>query len=293
MNEPSPTPLLEVRGLTKKWPAFQLEDASFSLPGGMVMGLMGANGAGKTTLLKALLGLVRPDAGEIRLKGKDLLAGGPELRRRIAYVPDEPRFAPEMRLRAIQTLQSRFYPDLDPGRWKGLMEEFQLDPAMKAGAMSLGMRTKFALTLALAREAELLVLDEPTTGLDPVFRRGLVQRLGSLLQDEGRSILFSTHITSDLEKRVDVVTLIHQGRVAFSLDQDQLREKWVLVKGGLELLDGELRAAFAGLRTTPHGFEALAEDGPALRNRLDGEALFERATLDDIVVLMGRSLHAA
>jgi ABC-2 type transport system ATP-binding protein len=286
--------MLSLRGLSKRWPAFQLQDASFDLPGGMIMGLVGANGAGKTTLLKIALGLVRPDAGEIRFQGQDLRASGPLLRRRIAYVSDEPRLVPELKLRALKEATARFYPDWNEGRWTRLMGEFGLDPAAKAGTLSLGMRTKFALSLALSRDADLLVLDEPTTGLDPGFRRELIQRLSGLIQDERRSILFSTHITSDLESRVDLVTLMRDGQVVFSLDQDALRENWVLVKGGLELLDGETRAGFAGLRTTPHGFEGLSEDGAAARRRFEGRALVERASLEDIVVLMGRrKAHAA
>ena len=174
------------------------------------------------------------------------------------------------------------------------MGAFGLDPAAKAGSLSLGMRTKFALTLALARNAELLVLDEPTTGLDPVFRRDLLGLLAGLIQDESRSILFSTHITSDLEDRVDLVTLMRDGRVVFTLDQEALRTDWAVVRGGTDLLDEEVRAGFLGLRATPLGFEALTGDGPAARARFAGLALVERASLEDIIVLLGRrASHAS
>jgi ABC-2 type transport system ATP-binding protein len=286
-------PLLELRGISKRWPSFQLQEVGLALPGGMIMGLMGANGAGKTTLLKILMGLVPPTAGEVRFKGQDLFAAGPELRQRIAFVPDEPRFVPELRLRSLKEAHARFYRDWDDPRWRQLMEDFGLDPAAKAGQLSLGMRTKFALTLALARNAELLVLDEPTTGLDPEFRRDLLQRLTRLIQDESRSMLFSTHITSDLENRVDLVSFMQQGRLVFTLDQDTLHAQWVLVKGGLELLDDEVRRSFAGLRTTPHGFEGLSAEGEAVRQRFAGQALVERASLEDIVVLMGKGVAHA
>ena len=287
------SPLLSLQGLCKRWPGFHLEGAGFDLPGGLIMGLVGANGAGKTTLLKIAMGLVRPEDGEVRFKGQDLLAT-PELRRRIAYVSDEPRLVPELKLKALKEAQARFYPDWNEKRWLSLMGEFGLDPQAKAGTLSLGMRTKFALSLALSRDAELLVLDEPTTGLDPGFRRELIQRLSALIQDEHRSILFSTHITSDLDSRVDLVTLMREGQVVFSHDQEALRENWVLVKGGLDLLDEPTRAGFAGLRTTPHGFEGLSDAGDEARRRFEGRALVERASLEDIVVLMGRrKAHAA
>ena len=138
-----------------------------------------------------------------------------------------------------------------------------------------------------------MVLDEPTTGLDPVFRRELLQRLAATL-DEQRSILFSTHITSDLEARADLITFIRDGQVVFSETQDEVREKWGLVKGGLELLDDDVRAGFQGLRSNPHGFEALTDDMEGARRRFQGQALVERASLEDILVLLGRRRsHAA
>ncbi len=287
-------PLLQLRGVTKRWPSFELGALDLALPGGLILGLMGANGAGKTTLLKILMGLVRPDTGEILFKGKNLRTGGEELRRRIAYVPDEPRFVPELRLRDSARAYARFFPDWDERRWRQLMQEFSLDPVVKGSDLSLGMRTKFALTLALSREAELLVLDEPTTGLDPVFRRELLQLLCGLIQDESRSILFSTHITSDLENRVDLVAMMRKGRLLLCQSQDDLKESWVLVKGGLELLDAGARYGFEGMKATPFGFEALARDGDTLRYRWEGRALLERASLEDIVVLMGKGeTHAA
>ncbi|HEX9080740.1 MAG TPA: ABC transporter ATP-binding protein, partial [Holophagaceae bacterium] len=203
-----PEPFLELRGVAKHWPTLQLGPLDLFLPGGMMLGLVGANGAGKSTLLKMLVGLVRAGAGSLRFKGLDLGADGAAIRRRIAYVPDEPRFVPERTLLALKTVHARFYPDWDEACWQGLMADFGLDPELKARHLSLGMRTKFALTLALARNAELLVLDEPTTGLDPVFRRELLQRLSRWIEDDRRSILFSTHITSDLEDRVDLVAFL-------------------------------------------------------------------------------------
>ena len=286
-------PLLHLEGLTKRFKDFHLDRAGFSLPGGTLMGLIGPNGAGKTTLIKAILGLVHLDDGKISFQGRDLIKEGPSLRQRIAYVPDEPKFIPGARLRTLKEVYAAFFPTWDEARWKSLMSDFGLDPNAKAGTLSLGQRTRFALTLVLSREADLLVLDEPTTGLDPVFRRELLQRLTATL-DEQRSILFSTHITSDLEARADWVTLIRDGQVVFSETQDDLRETWGVVKGGLELLDDDVKAGFQGLRTNAHGFEALTDDVESARRRFEGQALVERASLEDILVLLGRSSpHAA
>ncbi len=280
-------PLLHLEGLSKRFKGFQLDHTTFSLPSGTLMGLIGPNGAGKTTLIKAILGLVLLDDGQIKFQGRDLIKEGPSLRRRIAYVPDEPKFNSGARLRTLKEVYAAFFPTWDEARWKSLMSDFGLDPTAKARTLSLGQRTRFALTLAMSREADLLVLDEPTTGLDPVFRRELLQRLAATL-DERRSILFSTHITSDLEARADWVTLIRDGQVVFSRTQDDLRETWGVVKGGLELLDDDVKAGFQGLRVNAHGFEALTDNVGNARRQFEGQALVERASLEDILVLLGR-----
>jgi ABC-2 type transport system ATP-binding protein len=279
--------LLQLEGLTKRFKGFHLDRVGFTLPAGMLMGLIGPNGAGKTTLIKAILGLVHLDGGRIQFLGRDLFKEGAHLRQRIAYVPDEPKFTPGIRLRTLKEIHASFFPSWDEAKWKGLMADFGLDPAKKANTLSLGQRTRFALTLALSRDAELLVMDEPTTGLDPVFRRELLQRLTATL-DERRSILFSTHITSDLESRADLVTLIRDGEVVFSQTQDEVHETWGVVKGGLILLDDDVKAHFQGIRTNAHGFEALTNDVETARSRFDGHALVERASLEDILVLLGR-----
>ena len=285
--------LLQLEGACKRYKGFQLQDAGFSLPGGLLMGLIGPNGAGKTTLIKAIMGLVRLDSGHLRFQGRDLVQDGAALRQHIAYVPDEPKFTYGARLHVLKEIYASFFPGWDEAMWKGLMADFGLDPAKKAHTLSLGQRTRFALTLALSRRAELLVLDEPTTGLDPVFRRELLQRLAATL-DEQRSILFSTHITSDLELRADLVTLIRDGEIVFSQSQDELRETWGVVKGGLDLLDDDLKASFQGLRVNAHGFEGLTGDLEKARTRFEGSALVERASLEDILVLLGRrKSHAA
>jgi len=286
-----PEPLLDLHGLTKAYKTFTLDGASLMLQPGTMTGLLGPNGAGKTTLIKAILGLVRLDGGTMRFQGQDLVKHGAELRRRIAYVADEPKFTPGARLSTLKEVYAPFYPDFSETRWKGLMADFGLDPRKKAKELSLGQRTRFALTLALSRDWDLLVLDEPTTGLDPVFRRELIQRFSEGL-DEGRAILFSTHITSDLEGRADHVTFLRAGQVVLSDTQDNVKERWGLVKGGLELLDEKVRRAFRGLRETPHGFEALTDNVAGARNHFGEKALVERASLEDILVLLGRRAHA-
>ena len=219
---------------------------------------------------------------------QDLIQEGTALRQHIAYVPDEPKYTKGARLQTLKDAYASFFPTWKEACWKKLMKDFDLDPSQKAKTLSRGQRTRFALTLAMSRDAELLVLDEPTTGLDPVFRRELLQRLSATL-DERRSILFSTHITSDLEDRADLVTLIRDGEVFFSQPQDEIRKTWSVVKGETDLLDAETRAQFVGLRTNIRGFEGLTNDPESARNCFGNQVSVEEATLEDILVLMGRS----
>ena len=277
--------VLEVRGLEKRYPDFTLAGVSFSVPRGYVMGLVGPNGAGKTTTLKSILGLIRRDGGTVRVAGLDPQTEGAAVRSRIGFVHDEPRMPRHLTLRRIARLVSGFYRDWDDAAFRRLADAFGLPLGKRFGALSRGTRTKFALALALCHGAELVVMDEPTSGLDPVFRRELLDVLLEALQEARASILFSTHITADLDRIADYVTLLQHGRVVFSASKDEILDRWALVKGGLDLLDGLPAGLFRGIHRGAYGFEAITDDAAAARERLGGAATVERPRLDDIVLL--------
>jgi ABC-2 type transport system ATP-binding protein len=285
--------VLQVSGLTKRYPGFTLDAVSFSVPRGYVMGLIGPNGAGKTTTLKAILGLLMPDAGEIQIFGLDSARDGRRVRSRIGFVHDEPRFYDHLSLAKNAGILRRFYPTWDDATFERLARGFGLPLKKRFGILSRGNKTKFALALALSHRAELVVMDEPTSGLDPVFRRELLDDLMDLLQDERTSILFSTHITSDLERIADFITLIQKGRVVFSTSKDEILERWALVKGGLELLDQIPAGTFRGIRRGEHGFEALADDAEAIRAQLADSVIIDRVTLDDVVLYTSKESAGA
>lgn len=276
--------VLEVQGLCKRYPGFALEDVSFSVPRGYVMGLIGPNGAGKTVTLKCILGLLRFGAGEVRAFGLDATANGRKVRSRIGFVHDAPRFYDHLTLAQNAALIARFYRTWDHDAFPRLARDFELSPGKRFGALSRGNKTKFALALALSHRAELVIMDEPTSGLDPVFRRDLLDSLTDLLQDERTSILFSTHITSDLERIADYITLIQGGRIVFSAAKDEILESWALVKGGLDLLDRLPAGVFRGIRRGAHGFEALTDDAGGIRRQLGDSVIIDRASLDDVVL---------
>ena len=275
--------ILEVRDLCKRYPGFQLADVSFALPRGYIMGLIGPNGAGKTTTLKLILGALPRDGGTVHAFGLDPAQEGVAVRSRIGFVHDEPRFYRQLTLAQNAALVARFYRTWDDDEFRRLAGAFELPLDKRFGDLSQGNKTKFALALALSHGAELVVLDEPTSGLDPIFRRDLLDTLTKLLQDERASILFSTHITSDLERIADYITLIQYGRIVFSEAKDEILERWALVKGGLDQLESLPPDFFRGLHRGAHGFEALTDDAAATRQRLGDSVAIEKATLDDVV----------
>jgi len=267
---------------------FHLNEVSFSLPRGYIMGLIGPNGAGKTTIIKLILNLIRRDGGEIRVLGLDNIAGEMEIKSRLGFVHDTPFFYEHLTLADVRKTVAPFYRDWDDACFRRLAEEFELPLGKRFKTLSRGMKMKFALAAALSHKAELLILDEPTSGLDPVFRRELLRKLSAFIQDEGKSVLFSTHITSDLERIADFITFIRGGRIVFSSPRDRILGAWVVVKGGPELLAAENRPLFKGIRQSACGVHALTAEADEARRRFGREAIVETATLEDIMVFMSK-----
>ena len=204
---------LEVRKLRKVYPAFTLQDVSFTVPAGSVTGLVGRNGAGKSTTLKSLLGLVHPDGGEVRFCGMDTAENEKAFKEEIGVVLGGIDFYPKKKLKTITAVTKKFYVNWDEEAYRRYMALFALDEQKRVDQLSNGMRVKYLIALALSHHAKLLILDEPTSGLDPVSRDELVQLFKALVADGQRSVLFSTHITSDLEKCADAIVYIKEGKV--------------------------------------------------------------------------------
>ena len=204
---------LEVRNLCKVYPAFTLQDVSFAVPAGSVTGLVGRNGAGKSTTLKSLLGLVHPDGGEVHFCGMDTAENEKAFKEEIGVVLGGIDFYPKKKLKTITAVTKKFYVNWDEEAYRRYMALFALDEQKRVDQLSNGMRVKYLIALALSHGARLLILDEPTSGLDPVSRDELVQLFKALVADGQRSVLFSTHITSDLEKCADAIVYIKEGKV--------------------------------------------------------------------------------
>lgn len=207
--------VLEVRELRKTYPAFTLKDVSLDVPQGAIVGFIGRNGAGKSTTLKSVLGLVHPDSGTVRAFGLDYAANEAAIRRRIGVVLGGIDFYPKKKVGVITDVTRRFYSNWDEDKYRHYLELFAIDESKRVDQLSSGMKVKYMIALALSHSAELLILDEPTSGLDPVSRDELVELFRHIVADGSRSILFSTHITSDLEKCASHIAFIKDGEMLY------------------------------------------------------------------------------
>jgi len=285
---------LEVTGLRKTYRDFALHDVSFRLPRGYIMGLIGPNGAGKTTIIKLIMNLLRRQGGEVKVFGLDNRLDEAAAKSRIGFVYDVPCFYEDINLEDHRRAIAPFYTRWNEDQFQGLVREFDLPLRKKFKALSQGMQTKFALALALSHDADLLILDEPTSGLDPVFRRELLRRLSALMQDERKSVLFSTHITTDLERIADYITFIRDGEIVFSASKDELLENWGVVKGDDSVVAAVEPSVRKGVRRGPYGVQVLTSNVNNARERLGAGAIIDKASLEDIMVLMsGDRRHAA
>ncbi len=278
---------LEVRGLSKRYPAFALSDVGFSIPEGYIMGFIGPNGAGKTTTIKAILSMIAPDAGEVSFFGQDMQEAGPARNDALGVVMDLPFYPDDWRVAEVGKALAPFYSKWDAALFDKRLHAFQLDKDKRIKELSRGMKVKLMLAAALSHGAKLLILDEPTSGLDPVARDELMDLLLEFVQDGGHSVLFSTHITTDLERVADYITFIQQGKIVFTGEKDALLSKYARITGGLDALTSAVKGKVIGLRTHGAGFEGmiLTED----MRGLPASVLTEAITLDALIVYMNKA----
>ena len=207
--------VLRVKGVYKEYPGFKLEDVSFEIAEGSIMGFVGRNGAGKSTTLKSILNLVHMDEGSVEFFGLDLKSHEREIKQRIGYTGGAVNFYKKKKIKILLEITKKFYKNWDDKTCEKYMRMFSLDAEKTPSELSEGMKVKLSLVLALSHGAELLILDEPTSGLDPVSREELLE-IFRHLKTKGISVLFSTHIISDLEKCADEITYIRNGKIVYT-----------------------------------------------------------------------------
>lgn len=249
------------------------------------MGFIGPNGAGKSTTIKLIMNLIKKKSGEITVLGKDNLKYEREVKEKIGFVYDENYYYEDLTINEIKRIISPFYKYWDDAAFNKYLKDFDLNPKKKIKTLSKGMKMKFSLAMALSHNADLIIMDEPTSGLDPVFRQEILDILYNLIQDENKSVFFSTHITTDLEKIADYITFINKGEIVFSKPKDEIMENYALIKGSKELLDYDLEKEFIKVRKTSFGFEALTNNVNKVKKLFAKEnVVIDRASLEDIMV---------
>jgi ABC-2 type transport system ATP-binding protein len=242
-----------------------MKDVSFTLDEGYIMGFIGRNGAGKTTALKTMLGLVHPDGGRVKVFDQEYRQNEIALKQQIGFMSGGVDFYPKQKLSVITRVIKRFYTGWDDSAYNGYLERFGLDESKKVEELSQGMKVKYGLALALSHKAKLLILDEPTSGLDPVSRDDLLELFQELIEDGKKSILFSTQITSDLDKCADYITYIRDGEILASTSKDDFIGAYKIVGGRAVQLTPELSARMVGCKKNAYGFSGLikTQDLPA------------------------------
>lgn len=274
---------IDVSHINKQFENFSLQDINLTIKQGYITGLIGPNGAGKSTLLKLMLHIAVPDSGEIKFWGKSIAQNEQEIKGKIGFVSEDTRFYEYLTIKQMTKIIARFYKTWNQNKYQNWIKEFELPENQKISTLSKGMKMKYSLAVALSHEAELLLMDEPTAGLDPIFRRELLDILAELMQNERMTILFSTHITSDLDRIADYITFLHKGRVVFNREREELLENYTLVKGSKELLDPDIERLFLGIRETSVGFEGLMANRSEAARLLQSHALLEQPSLEDIM----------
>lgn len=275
--------MLKVENISKEFKRFKLKDISFNLEPGYIMGFIGPNGAGKTTTIKLIMNLIKRDSGNIDIFGLDNKEYERKVKQRIGFVYDESHFYEDLTIKQMKNIVAPFYDKWDDEVFMNYIDRFSLDLNSKIKTLSKGMKMKFSLSLALSHDADLIIMDEPTSGLDPVFRREMLDILYDVIQDENKSIFFSTHITTDLEKIADYITFINEGEIVFSKPKDEILESYKIIKGGKDLLNSEIRSKFIGIRETNVGFEALIDDKNKITTFFKDEIVIEKPSLEDIM----------
>ena len=275
---------IEIKGLEKRYEGFQLGSFDLTLPSGCIMGLVGENGAGKSTTIKLIMNAIGRDAGEISVLGVDnRSAGFRDVKEDIGVVLDEAYFPEVMSARNVGKVMALTYKNWDAAAFEGYLKKFSITPDKIFKDYSRGMRMKLAIAAALSHGAKLLILDEATSGLDPMARDELLDIFNDFTRDENCSILLSSHIVSDLEKICDYIAFLHRGRLVLCEEKDRLLEEYALIRLPEERLRELPEESVISRRASGYGTEALV-----LRGGIPAAIPTEHTNLEDIILFLAK-----
>ena len=275
--------ILSVNGLTKDYGSFKLDHVSFDIPKGTVMGLVGENGAGKSTTIGGILDLIRKDEGTVTFMGRQL-SSSKELKEDIGVVLDGINFYETLTPARVGKILKAAYKQWNDNVYKGYLDRFELPLNKEIKTLSKGMKMKLGIAAALSHDPKLLILDEATSGLDPVMRDDVLDVFLDFVQDEEHSIMMSSHITTDLEKIADYITFIHKGKVLFSKPKDELIYKYGIIRCGEAAFDSIDKSDILAYRKEQYQLSVLVADKEAAKKKYRNEVV-DNSTIDDIILL--------
>ena len=276
--------ILQVNNLTKQYSDFKLDNVSFSVPKGTIMGLIGENGAGKSTTINAILDLIKKDDGTVTFWGQELSSDPRRLKEDIGVVFDGINFYETLTPAKIGQISKSAYTQWDQHLYNEYLTKFQLPTKNEVKTFSKGMKMKLCIAVALSHHPKLLILDEATSGLDPVMRDDILDVFLDFVQDEQHSILISSHITTDLEKIADYITFIHQGKVMFCKTKDELRYRYGIIRCGAALFDAIDKTEVLAYRKCDYQWDVLVADKEKAKRKYKS-AVVDDASIDDILLL--------
>ena len=273
---------VEVQGLTKRYPGFTLDHVSFAVPSGSIVGFIGENGAGKSTTMKAVLNLIQRDEGSVRLLGREDGAEYPEIKEQIGVVFDESYFPDNLKIRDVDRIMRSIFRSWESGKFLDYCRRFGLPEKKIVKTFSRGMKMKLSIAAALSHQTKLLIMDEATSGLDPVVRNEILDLFQEFVQEEDHTVFLSSHITSDIERIADYILLIHKGRILLFEDKDTLLYEYGVVRCSREQAQKLDKALIVGVRRSQFETEVLVRNRKAVKEQPD--LVVDRASLEDILL---------
>lgn len=282
--------LLEVKDLCKTYHTFSLKHVNLTVPKGSIVGFIGENGAGKTTTIKAIIGAIKPEQGDIQLFDQSIDTKSEKLKQDIGVVMEGSFFYDDFTPKQIARVLSGVYAHWDQVKFDAYLKKFKLPATKPIKEFSKGMRMKLSLIIAFSHDAKLLILDEPTSGLDPVVRNEILEEFLAFIQDENHGILISSHITTDLEKIADYITFIHNGKIVFTEQKDELIYNYGLLKCGASEFDQLDVTDFVGYRKGKFHIEALVKDKAQMKKKYP-DCLIDAVSIEEIMLFHVRGMN--
>ena len=279
--------VIEIRNLQKTYKNFSLTIDKLDIPEGYITGFIGPNGSGKTTTIKSLLGMTKLDSGEIKILNSDINKDT-KTKEYIAYVGDESGFLEESKISSLHKIISKFYSNWDEDLYKKYINKFKINEDKEYKSLSKGQKKQFELIMALSHHPKLLIMDEPTSSLDPIIRNEFLELMQEHIDMDNMTVFYSTHITTDLDKSADYIIMIYNGKILLVDEKDSILNNHVIVKSKKELVDNSIKKEFISLKEYAFGFEGLISDKNKAYELFGDEAVYEKCTPEDILLYYTR-----